>query len=1232
MTRHFWTLFAFMAIAASILTSMPSGAQGLGVDPPWTDVRIDREADAAELRLDVNALRRTLVNAPDESAARNTRATPLIVELPGRGGVGMRFVIREAAILDETLSNQYPQIRSYAGELVEDKATRIRMSVTPEGVHAWISHSDGTATVIQPTADGTHAVSPPSERLHRTVDAAPPETLEQDTGPGREDEERREPAALELSNGTNLRIYRTAVATTGEFATLYGGGTVAGSLAAATNLFTFVNAVFERDLAVRFVIVAGTDQIIYTDAATDPFSNGSSSAQLNINQANTDVIIGSANYDIGHLLTTDNGGVAQLGAAGLDGSKARGMSGSSFGNLQSLALEILAHELGHQFDASHSFNGVDFNCVNRTNVSAVEPASGTTIMSYAGICASDNIQADSEGYFHSFSLEQMISWINGPNAVAPVATGNTPPVASAGVDGAIPANTPYVLSGSGTDANGDGLTYTWEQIDTGTGAPLIAPDYADGPLIRSYAPTASPVRYVPNLELLASGASNPNTACASVACWVESLPNQARAINMQFTARDNRANGGGTDSEELAVAVVDTGAAFAITSQNITTTFALGSSMNVAWNVAGTVAAPISAPLVDILLSTDGGLTFPTTLASSVANDGSQTITVPAINTSVARIMVIQSGAGNGVRFFSMNQANLVFGDGGCVDNNDFVCATAVATATPENSNNTAYNTENGEPSRTCGGSTQATSWFNWTAPSNGQATAAIISGSFDTAMSVYTGAAVSGLTEVICDDDGGSGQLSSAVFTATAGTTYRVQVGGFNGATGTFTLNVSFVPDATTGSGLTVLSQACPVYDSFNAQAGPLTGGQTETLQVTGVLPAGQGAPAVQCVPANATAVVFTVVAVDPVGAGNLRLYPAGVATTGGVVNYANNGLNNTNTVTIPLGTGAQPGQVTVEANAGPGGIGAVSTHVRLAVQGYYAPTGGWRYNPLTPCAVADSRANQGPTGAFVGPFTPGEGPPNVDVTGVIPAAQGSTGAGTNCGVPDTAEGVVVNIVAVNTTGGSGYLSAGPGSTSPTEYVTSFAPLGRNNAAVAYMPLAGDGTINIDVITLSGIPTVGVRIVVLGYLDATAGLGFTPVGSCAAFDSRPGQNSTGGFVGLRTVSSTTTYGLANTIPVAQGGAGAGVDCGVPTGATAVLVNLVGNAPVGAGNLRASAAGTVATGGVLNFRDLVPPTSNSNAVPVPLSTNGELDVFVNSGVPDNTPFVHVRGVLFGYYS
>lgn len=433
----------------------------------------------------------------------------------------------------------------------------------------------------------------------------------------------------------------------------------------------------------------------------------------------------------------------------------------------------------------------------------------------------------------------------------------------------------------------------------------------------------------------------------------------------------------------------------------------------------------------------------------------------------------------------------------------------------------------------------------------------------------------------------------------------------------------------------LVVLPQPCAVYDSTTATgsglSGAFAGNELRTLQVTGAIPAGQGVASTSCVPNDATAVVYTISAIGPLAAGNLRLSESGVAANGGVVNYTSNGLNNANGPTVPIGAA---GTVDVTANAG-------STGVRLAVVGYYSPTGTLSYTPLTPCAVADSRttgANPA-QGAFAGPHAAGGSYPDIDVVGINNSAQGGSPAATDCGVPASADAVVVNVVAIQPAGGyagSGFLSAAAAGTNPSEPTTPFADISLNNATATTIPLNGGQTISIDVEALTGSPSAHVRVIVLGFLDQQ-GDDYNAVNPCAAFDSRTSANdpnpATGFFAGKRNAGDSqttvaTSYTVRGSIPAAQGGE---LDCGVPASATAVLINLVAIAPEANGNLRAYATGSVPSGGVLNFNALSPALNNSNAVVVPLGTNNDLTVAVNAPSNAFQPTVHVRGIVLGYY-
>lgn len=470
----------------------------------------------------------------------------------------------------------------------------------------------------------------------------------------------------------------------------------------------------------------------------------------------------------------------------------------------------------------------------------------------------------------------------------------------------------------------------------------------------------------------------------------------------------------------------------------------------------------------------------------------------------------------------------------------------------------------------------------------------------------------------------------------------------------GSFEFGSVVAPDA-----VVLFDDPCVVYDSMVASGslgGTFDGGEVRSVQVTGVL-SGQGG-AGSCVPQGASAAIFRVSSVDPLTEGNLRMVPSGddVAGGAGVVNYgAQNGLNNANTVTVPLSAG---GAVDVEANSGPAGA-VPTTDVRLSVIGYYSPlvNSDLRFFPLTPCAAADSRPNKGADATHAGPANDGfwgvgDAYPDIDILADFPAGQGgNNGVGnpngnpTSCGVPAGAQYAMVNVVAIAPQGGAGFLSiTGGGSDPVAEVNTPFAPLspGMANGATGIVDVSS-GLMALDI---DGDPNakVRVRVEVLGYFDDDpAGLEYRPVTPCTAFDSRPNKGATGVFAGLRKHGQThaTIYQVAgDQLPVGQGKVEPSGDdpstgtCGVPDGSSAVLINLEAVNAVREGNFWASEAGVFSTGGVLNFNDLTPKMNNANAVVVPLDGQGRLQIEVNAGsfTAVGTDVAHARGVILGYYN
>lgn len=602
--------------------------------------------------LNASAMRAKLARAPMEftAAARNA---PLEISIPTPEGKLARFNIQETYVLHPDLAAKFPDIKTYLGKGVDDPYANIRLDFTPLGFHASVFSPNG-AYYVDPYFHLDQSVYASYFRMDARpnplnvgapmLDVDTPHDLAYLNSIANEIEEGN---TVETTTGTQLRTYRLACAANGEY-TQFFGGTVTAGLSAVTTAINRVNQVYENDLTIRLQLIANNNTIIYTNPATDPYVNNSN--DINNNQSNLPVVIGEANYDIGHVFTTGSGGIAGLGVVGINGQKARGTTGLPSPTGDAFYIDFVAHEMGHQFGAPHSFNGINGNCSgNRSSVAAYEPGSGSTIMGYAGICGADDLQSFSHAYFLFDSQERILNFVDGsiPGVGTRTSTGNTAPTVDAGLNYAIPTGTPFILTGSASDPNGDSLTYAWEERDLGAAQALSAADNGASPIVRSRLPSVNNFRMVPPLGIVLAGLTS---------TIGEKLPTVARsAFRWRLTVRDNRAGGGGIQTDDMQINVVNTGASFAITNFNSSTTIDVGSTQTLTWNVAGTTASPISTPNVRITMSTDGGINFPIELAASTPNDGSFDFVVPNNVGGSVRFKV--EGVDN--IFFDINNTNI---------------------------------------------------------------------------------------------------------------------------------------------------------------------------------------------------------------------------------------------------------------------------------------------------------------------------------------------------------------------------------------------------------------------------------------------------------------------------------------------------------------------------------------------------------------------------------------------
>lgn len=660
-----WWLLLSLLLGLTVLVVARSQAPAVAAAPPtlnnpspdgiWSDVN-ETSIESAGQRLIIPQRYRTVAIQPGLLLARLTAAplefTPaaenrnVVMALPLPDGRYQYFRLFESPIMAPALAAKYPDITTYIAKGLDDVHANGRLDWTPQGFHAVITSPSGTF-YIDPysQADIVHYIS------YYTADFAPdaaailPE-LEPIAG---------EPLPpLDMgggqATGPNLHTYRLAVAATGEY-TIFHGGTVPLAMAAIVTAVNRVTEVYEREVAVRMELVANNDDIVYTNPATDPYTNDNGSQMLGQNQTNLDTVIGSANYDVGHVFSTGGGGVAFLGVICSATSKARGVTGLPSPIGDPFYIDYVAHEMGHQYGGNHSFNGNEGACSggNRNASTAYEPGSGSTIQAYAGICGSQDLQPNSDDYFHTISFQEIYNHTTiggGSTCDVVTATGNEAPVVTVPAGGfTIPMMTPFELTGSATDPDSDPLTYDWEQFNLGPAGHPNSPS-GNAPIFRSFDPVTTPTRIFPKMSDIVN-----NTQTIG-----EIMAGYGRSMVFRFTVRDNHVSpsAGGVAYDSVSFTVSGEAGPFLVTSPNTAINWPIGTLQSVTWNVANTAAAPVSCSSVDIHLSTDGGYTYPTTLATGVANDGSHQVVVPNNPSATARVRV---HCANNV-FFDISNAN----------------------------------------------------------------------------------------------------------------------------------------------------------------------------------------------------------------------------------------------------------------------------------------------------------------------------------------------------------------------------------------------------------------------------------------------------------------------------------------------------------------------------------------------------------------------------------------------
>ena len=602
----------------------------------------------------------------DVPSRKNIGSSPMVViNFPDKTGNMERFQVSETSTLAPEIAIKYPNIKTYVGFSLDNPGGRIRFSVTPQGLKTMSTYPNKPALFTVPLNKG-------DESLYITYDRSMRIDSKKDFECLTENENVPIKEIISFNRDANdqiLRTLRIAISTTGEYTNFWddgddtNGDAQEDALAALVSTLNRTNEVFEVDMAITFQLVTGTE-IIYPTSSTDPYT-GSFNSQL---QSTLTSEVGESNYDIGHLFNYggNNGNAGCIGCVCVDGQKGSGFSSHSFTDNDGgpnmddfFDIDYVPHEIGHQMGGNHTFSQSN----EGTGVN-YEPGSGTTIMGYAGITGANDVQDHSDPYFHYGTINQVLNNLDTRTCWTSSEITNNPPVADAGDDYTIPQGTAFKLVGSATDSDEkDVLTYTWEQVDSGTTTSSnFGPTKTSGAVWRSRPPSSNPTRYMPVRSRVLSGElteANPQETEDNTS-W-ETVSTVGRALNFALTVRDrSETNGVGqfpqSDFDFMTVTVDGDSGPFAVTSQTTNETWNVGESQTVTWDVAGTDTGSVNTSSVNIYLSTDGGLTFPFSAASNVANDGSHTFSVPPADGDSDQLRVMVEGNDN--IFYAINSTN----------------------------------------------------------------------------------------------------------------------------------------------------------------------------------------------------------------------------------------------------------------------------------------------------------------------------------------------------------------------------------------------------------------------------------------------------------------------------------------------------------------------------------------------------------------------------------------------
>ena len=620
-----------------IFTYINSNAQKNNFWKPVTDISSKRSVRGQQIneyklfRLDYKGLINELSSLNKTKTMRKN--IEKILSFPNQKGELQQYRIKESSVMEANLQDKYPDLRSYIGININQPSEIIRFSTTSKDLQI----------MIMTPNESTHYIERLSEDLYILYSKDAIENSQEFECLTKQGDKSsfKETNRIPISN-SKLYTIRLALACTGEYSDYHinEAGLQSASdtdkkaiiIAEYNNLITRISGIYERDISTKLVLVSAIESIIFLNKDTDPYIIEDNI--LEENQVACDDNIGTENYDLGHVVGVGGGGFAYLKAVCLSDSKAGGMTALHSPKDDAFYVDYVAHEIGHQLGAEHTFNS---SCDgNVSGTTSVEPGSGSTIMAYAGICPPNNVQSYSDDYFHNVSIRQIINNLqNNFSCLSSSDNNNSIPVIS-DVNSTyyIPKNTPFVLDATVNDADGNSsLTYCWEQIDKERSSMPPSSSNTVGPMFRSLSPTNDSSRYFPKLETILSG---------NIGSKWEVTPSVSRNMNFTLTVRDNDNRGGQIAYQSTQIIVTDNQGGFNITSQNNTNElWYAGNSVDIKWDVAHTDTGLINCEYVDVYLSQDGGDNFDILVASKIPNTGNEPITVPNnIDTTNAMIMI----------------------------------------------------------------------------------------------------------------------------------------------------------------------------------------------------------------------------------------------------------------------------------------------------------------------------------------------------------------------------------------------------------------------------------------------------------------------------------------------------------------------------------------------------------------------------------------------------------------